>query len=123
MTAPTAPPGPAGPAASARYRDVFGVPEFRTLFGLQTLQVTGDSVRMIALSVQAYERTGSALAAALVFCAGMLPYAVGGALRDDSRRPLGRNRFAFLPIANLLSFLALTRFLDAKRYPLRSKTL
>lgn len=80
MTAPTAPPGPAGPAASARYRDVFGVPEFRTLFGLQTLQVTGDSVRMIALSVQAYERTGSALAAALVFCAGMLPYAVGGAL-------------------------------------------
>ncbi|MFD0540332.1 MFS transporter [Actinomadura luteofluorescens] len=65
---------------SARYRDVFGVPEFRTLFSLQTLQVGGDSVRTIALSVQTFERTGSPVAAALVFAAGMLPYVVGGAL-------------------------------------------
>jgi MFS family permease len=72
MTAP--------PIASARYRDVFGVPEFRTLFSLQTLQVAGDSVRTIALSVQTFERTGSPVAAALVFAAGMLPYVVGGAL-------------------------------------------
>lgn len=72
MTAPS--------LASARYRDVFGVAEFRTLFSLQTLQVTGDSVRTIALSVQTFERTGSPVAAALVFAAGMLPYAVGGAL-------------------------------------------
>lgn len=72
MTAP--------PIASARYRDVFGVAEFRTLFSLQTLQVAGDSVRTIALSVQTFERTGSPVAAALVFAAGMLPYVVGGAL-------------------------------------------
>jgi predicted MFS family arabinose efflux permease len=72
MTAPS--------PAAARYRDVFGVPEFRTLFSLQTLQVTGDSVRTIALSVQTFERTGSSIAAALVFAAGMLPYVVGGAL-------------------------------------------
>ncbi|WP_141578475.1 MFS transporter [Actinomadura sp. WMMA1423] len=65
---------------SARYRDVFGVSEFRTLFSLQTLQVGGDSVRTIALSVQTFERTGSPVAAALVFAAGMLPYVVGGAL-------------------------------------------
>ncbi|WP_033333770.1 MFS transporter [Actinomadura welshii] len=70
----------APPAASARYRDVFGVAEFRTLFSLQTLQVGGDSVRTIALSVQTFERTGSPAAAALVFAAGMLPYVVGGAL-------------------------------------------
>ncbi|MEV3919693.1 MFS transporter [Actinomadura coerulea] len=72
MTAPT--------TTSARYRDVFGVAEFRTLFSLQTLQVGGDSIRTIALSVQTFERTGSPVAAALVFAAGMLPYVVGGAL-------------------------------------------
>ncbi|WP_433229540.1 MFS transporter [Actinomadura formosensis] len=65
---------------TVRYRDVFGVPEFRTLFTLQTLQVAGDSVRTLALSVQTFERTGSTVAAALVFAAGMLPYVVGGAL-------------------------------------------
>ncbi|QKW33846.1 MFS transporter [Actinomadura sp. NAK00032] len=66
--------------AAARYRDVFGVAEFRTLFSLQTLQVGGDSVRTIALSVQTYALTGSPVAAALVFAAGMLPYVIGGAL-------------------------------------------
>lgn len=70
----------ASSTTSARYRDVFGVSEFRTLFSLQTLQVAGDSVRTIALSVQTFERTGSPVAAALVFAAGMLPYVVGGAL-------------------------------------------
>ncbi len=72
----TAPPS----TAAARYRDVCGVAEFRTLFSLQTLQVAGDSVRTIALSVQTFERTGSSVAAALVFAAGMLPYVIGGAL-------------------------------------------
>ncbi|GAA1784959.1 MFS transporter [Actinomadura chokoriensis] len=67
-------------ATPARYRDAFGVPEFRTLFSLQTLQVGGDSVRTIALSVQTYRLTGSSMAAALVFAAGMLPYVIGGAL-------------------------------------------
>ncbi|MFB4296403.1 MFS transporter [Actinomadura sp. NTSP31] len=70
--APTAPPAP------ARYRDVFGVPEFRTLFGVQALLVTGESIRMIALSVLVFERTGSTLLAALAFSAGMLPYVAGG---------------------------------------------
>ncbi|MFA1543360.1 MFS transporter [Actinomadura monticuli] len=86
----------ASTAAPARYRDVFGVPEFRTLFSLQTLQVAGDSVRTIALSVQTYERTGSSAWAALVFAAGMIPYVVGGALllsladRVPARRLLTR---------------------------------
>lgn len=71
MTAP--------PVASARYRDVFGVPEFRVLFALQTLMVGGESIRIIALSVLTFEETGSSLAAAVVFGAGMLPYVVGGA--------------------------------------------
>ncbi|GAA2132188.1 MFS transporter [Actinomadura napierensis] len=65
-------------APPARYRDVFGVSEFRTLFCVQTLLVTGESIRMIALSVLVFERTGSTLFAALAFSAGMLPYVVGG---------------------------------------------
>ncbi|WP_131737105.1 MFS transporter [Actinomadura roseirufa] len=70
MTAP--------PRTPARYRAAFGVAEFRVLFTLFTLQVTGDSARAVALSVLTFERTGSALAAALVFAASMLPYVVGG---------------------------------------------
>jgi MFS family permease len=64
----------------ARYRDVFAVAEFRTLFGVLTLFVVGDSVKMLALSVLVYARTDSPLAAAVAYMAGMLPYAVGGAL-------------------------------------------
>ncbi|MEU9024368.1 MFS transporter [Actinomadura sp. NPDC048394] len=106
MTASTA---SAEPAAPARYRDVFGVPEFRTLFGLQTLRVAGDSIQTIALSVQAFERTGSALAAALVFCAGMLPYVVGGAFllsladRVPMRRLLTGYHLLRLAVAALLA--------------------
>ncbi|MFA1548722.1 MFS transporter [Actinomadura chokoriensis] len=72
MTAP--------PTASARYRDVFGVPEFRVLFALQSLLAGGEAIRIIALSALTFEQTGSSLAAAAVFAAGMLPYVVGGAL-------------------------------------------
>ncbi|MEU6040862.1 MFS transporter [Actinomadura sp. NPDC047616] len=61
------------------YRAVFGVGEFRVLFGLHTLFVVGDTVRMLGLSVLVYEETGSALASALAYGAGMLPYVVGGA--------------------------------------------
>ncbi|MFB4296401.1 MFS transporter [Actinomadura sp. NTSP31] len=98
------------PAASARYRDVFGVAEFRTLFALQTLRVAGDSIRMIALSVQTFERTGSSLTAALVFCAEMLPYVVGGAFllsladRFPMRRLLTGFHLLTLAVTAVLAF-------------------
>jgi predicted MFS family arabinose efflux permease len=103
------------PAASARYRDVFGVAEFRTLFLLQTLRVAGDSIRMIALSVRTFERTGSSLTAALVFCAEMLPYVVGGAflLSLADRVPMRRLLAGF----HLLS-LAVTAVLACDLVPL-----
>jgi MFS family permease len=66
--------------APTRYRDVFAAPEFRVLFGVHTLLVLGESVKMLALAVLVYERSGSPLAAALAYTAGFLPYAVGGAL-------------------------------------------
>ncbi|MBW8485784.1 MFS transporter [Actinomadura parmotrematis] len=62
------------------FRRLFAVGEFRALFGLQALQAGGDQVRVLALSVLVYGRTGSPFQAALVLCAGMLPYVLGGAL-------------------------------------------
>ncbi|MGI5167024.1 MFS transporter [Spirillospora sp. CA-253888] len=63
-----------------RYSEVFGAGGFRVLFALQTLLMVGDTVRMLALSVLVFERTGSPLAAALVYGAGFLPYVLGGTL-------------------------------------------
>ncbi|GAA4241497.1 MFS transporter [Actinomadura meridiana] len=67
-------------SGSATYRDIFGVLEFRVLAALQTLLVGGEAIRIIALSVLTFQQTGSSLAAAVVFAAGMLPYVVGGAV-------------------------------------------
>ncbi|WP_433333174.1 MFS transporter [Spirillospora sp. CA-294931] len=64
--------------ASARFRDVFGSGAFRALFAVQTLIVLADTMRMLALSVLVFERTGSSLAAAVTFAAGFLPHVVGG---------------------------------------------
>ncbi|GAA1567613.1 MFS transporter [Actinomadura kijaniata] len=63
-----------------RYADVFGVGGFRVLFTLQTLLVVGDTMRILALSVLVFERTGSAFATAVTFGAGFLPYVAGGTL-------------------------------------------
>ncbi|TDD35733.1 MFS transporter [Actinomadura sp. KC06] len=98
----------APPVASARYRDVFGVPEFRVLFALQTLQAGGEAIRIIALSVLTYEETGSSLAAAVVFGAGMLPYVVGGAfLLSLADRVPGRR---LLTAFHLLRFAVIAVF-------------
>lgn len=108
MTAP--------PAVAARYRDVFGVPEFRVLFALQALLAGGESIRIIALSVLTFQETGSSLAAAVVFCAGMLPYVVGGAfLLSLADRFPGRRLLAAF---HLLRFAVIAVFaLDAVPLP------
>ncbi|GLX48840.1 MFS transporter [Streptomyces hygroscopicus subsp. hygroscopicus] len=67
-------------ARSATYREVFAVGQFRVLFGSYTLFLTGETVRMLALSVIVYAATGSPLMSALAYAAGFLPYALGGAL-------------------------------------------
>ncbi|MFI7469598.1 MFS transporter [Nonomuraea sp. NPDC049646] len=63
---------------AARYGDVFAVKEFRVLFGSFVLLVTGDSIKMLALSVLVYARTGSPGLSAAAYMAGWLPYIVGG---------------------------------------------
>ncbi|MFI6977082.1 MFS transporter [Embleya sp. NPDC050154] len=64
----------------ATYREVFAVGAFRVLFGSYVLLLIGDTVRMLALAVLVYERTGSPALSALAYVAGFVPQALGGAL-------------------------------------------
>ncbi|GAA1635730.1 MFS transporter [Nonomuraea maheshkhaliensis] len=62
----------------ATFGEVFAVREFRVLFGSFVLLVGGDSIKMLALSVLVYTRTGSPGLAAAAYMAGWLPFIVGG---------------------------------------------
>src|SRR5215471_5674614 len=60
------------------FRDVFAVAEFRALWLAQLLSVAGDQLARVALTVLVYERTASALLAAVTFVASIIPLFVGG---------------------------------------------
>ncbi len=75
-TSTTAP--PAVTDRPATFRDVFAVAEFRVLFASFGVFMIGETVKMLALSVLVYERTGSGLLAALAYVTGFLPHALGG---------------------------------------------
>ncbi|MBQ1052075.1 MFS transporter [Micromonospora sp. C51] len=62
----------------ATFRDVFAVAEFRVIFASYGIFIIGETVKMLALSVLVYERTGSGLLAALAYVTGFLPHALGG---------------------------------------------
>jgi MFS family permease len=57
---------------------VFAVAEFRALWGAQLLSVIGDQLARVALTVLVYDRTRSALLAAITFVASIVPTFVGG---------------------------------------------
>ncbi|MGH3232193.1 MAG: MFS transporter [Streptosporangiaceae bacterium] len=57
---------------------MFGVAEFRALWVAQLLSVIGDQLARVALTVLVYERTRSALLAAITFVASIVPTFVGG---------------------------------------------
>ena len=63
---------------AATFRDVFAVAEFRALWGAQLLSVIGDQLARVALTVLVYDRTRSALLAAITFVASIVPTFVGG---------------------------------------------
>ncbi len=65
-------------AAKATFRDVFAVAEFRALWLAQLLSVAGDQLARVALTVLVYDRTRSALLAAITFVASVVPTFVGG---------------------------------------------
>jgi hypothetical protein len=57
---------------------VFAVAEFRALWLAQLLSVLGDQLARVALTVLVYDRTRSALLAAITFVASVVPTFVGG---------------------------------------------
>lgn len=65
---------------SATYREVFAVGEFRALFTAYLLSLIGDQLAKVALSILVFQRTNSALLAAVTFAVGYLPWLIGGPL-------------------------------------------
>jgi predicted MFS family arabinose efflux permease len=65
-------------AKPTTYRDVFVVPEFRALWSAQLISVLGDQLARVALTVLVYDRTSSALLAAVTFMVSVVPLFIGG---------------------------------------------
>jgi MFS family permease len=68
----------AGTAERATYREVFAVAEFRALWLAQLLSVAGDQLAKVAVTVLVYDRTHSALLAAVTFAVSFVPAFFGG---------------------------------------------
>lgn len=62
----------------ATFREVFRLAEFRALWLAQVLSVTGDQLARVALTVLVYDRTRSALLAAVTFACSVVPTFIGG---------------------------------------------
>ena len=67
-----------GTSSRPGFRDVFGLAEFRALWLAQMLSASGDQLARVALTVLVYDRTRSALLAAVTFAASVVPTFVGG---------------------------------------------
>jgi MFS family permease len=65
-------------APKITFRDVFAVAEFRALWLAQLLSVVGDQLARVALTLLVYDRTRSALLAAVTFVVSIVPTFVGG---------------------------------------------
>ena len=66
------------PVPRTAFRDVFAVGEFRALWLAQILSVAGDQLARVALTVLVYDRTRSALLAAVTYAASIVPTFIGG---------------------------------------------
>lgn len=64
----------------ATFRDVFAVREFRAMFAARLVSLLGDQAAAVALAVLLYQRSGSALIAALGYATAYLPWTIGGLL-------------------------------------------
>jgi MFS family permease len=60
------------------FGSVFAVTEFRALWLAQVLSVVGDQLARVAVTLLVYDRTHSALLAAVTFAASVVPTFVGG---------------------------------------------
>jgi MFS family permease len=80
------------PQHRATFGEVFGVAEFRALWLAQVLSVSGDQLARVALTVLVYDRTRSALLAAVTFAASVVPLFVGGVTLSGLADRLPRRR-------------------------------
>lgn len=71
-------PGPGPATRRPTYGQIFGLAEFRALWVAQILSVGGDQLARVALTLLVYDRTRSALLAAVTFAASVVPSFVGG---------------------------------------------
>jgi predicted MFS family arabinose efflux permease len=62
----------------ATFGAVFAIAEFRALWLAQVLSVAGDQLARVALTLLVFDRTHSALLAAVTFAASVVPAFVGG---------------------------------------------
>lgn len=98
------------PARQATFREVFGVREFRPLFGTFLLSTAGDELARVALTVLVYQRTNSPLLSAMTFAIGHLPWLLGGPLLSALADRLPRHRVliaADVVRAGLLGLMAI----------------
>ena len=102
-------------AGRAGFRVVFGVAEFRALWAAQLLSVTGDQLAKVALTVLVYERTNSALLAALTFAASFVPSFAGGILLSGLADRLPRRA---VMITSDLARMALAAVMAVRGIPL-----
>ena len=66
------------PEAPSTFAQVFRVPEFRALWTAQVLSVAGDQLARVAITLLVFQRTHSALLAAITFALSIVPAFVGG---------------------------------------------
>lgn len=74
------------------YRDVFAVSEFRMLWLAQVLSVAGDQLARVALTILVFNRTHSALLAAVTYAASIVPVFLGGILLSGLADRFSRRR-------------------------------
>jgi predicted MFS family arabinose efflux permease len=99
----------AGPAVRVTYGDVFRIAEFRALWSGQLLSVAGDQLARVALTVLVYDRTRSALLAAVTFIMGVVPIFLGGIFLSGLADRLPRRAVMIgCDLARLLLVVAMT---------------
>jgi MFS family permease len=136
----SAPTIPTADTQAGRYLDALRMGEFRAVFVAYVISMLGDVIAMVALAVLVYQRTGSALLAALVFTCAFVPFLLGGTLlsglvdRIEPRRLLvgadlisaclvGTMALPGVPTGALLALLAVTNLLPALSTGVRSALL
>ena len=66
------------PAKNTTFREVFAVRDWRVLWFAQLLSIAGDQFARVAITVLVYDRTRSALLAAVTFALSVVPMFIGG---------------------------------------------